>query len=298
MSTTLLDKYSRVNSPSIGDVPDHLYHYTDAAGLIGMLKYGKIWATEYRFLNDKSELTHTEDLTQSVIGKAILSVKTAASRIFCERLIKNPSFSNEYPAFVFSLSEDRDSLSQWRGYARDGQGFTIGLSGPKLLDFSTSDDDALFSIRKVVYDHIKQEQLLDRVISDAIKGIEEECGAAKVISRTNRKIVNSYVEQFKMIVLAHSTYNKHRSFDSEREWRIVSLAEAAIDNDAKVRSRGLELVPYIELKISSDGKLPISSIGIGPGFTNSNQVAAVKYLAQECGYDIDVYAADSPYRRA
>jgi hypothetical protein len=35
--------------------PPHVYHYTDATGVCGILENSSIWATSYLFLNDLSE---------------------------------------------------------------------------------------------------------------------------------------------------------------------------------------------------------------------------------------------------
>ncbi len=37
--------------------PGLRYHYTDAAGLMGIIQTGRLWATELRYLNDPSEAT-------------------------------------------------------------------------------------------------------------------------------------------------------------------------------------------------------------------------------------------------
>ena len=46
--------------------PDVVYHYTDIVGLQGLLETNKIRATDYRYLNDSSELQYTFDLARSV----------------------------------------------------------------------------------------------------------------------------------------------------------------------------------------------------------------------------------------
>ena len=46
------------------DMP--LYHYTDARGLEGIIKSGTIWFTDYRHMNDPSELVHGIDLAHFV----------------------------------------------------------------------------------------------------------------------------------------------------------------------------------------------------------------------------------------
>jgi hypothetical protein len=37
-------------------LPESLFHYTDAAGLQGILKSRQIWATDCRYLNDREEM--------------------------------------------------------------------------------------------------------------------------------------------------------------------------------------------------------------------------------------------------
>jgi hypothetical protein len=39
-----------------------LYHYTDGLGLRGIIESGQIWFTDYRHLNDPSELVHGIDM--------------------------------------------------------------------------------------------------------------------------------------------------------------------------------------------------------------------------------------------
>jgi hypothetical protein len=38
--------------------PELVYHYTDAAGLLGIISSGTLWATDIEFLNDAQELTY------------------------------------------------------------------------------------------------------------------------------------------------------------------------------------------------------------------------------------------------
>ena len=41
-----------------------IYHYTNYEGLCGILKNRKLWYTNYRYLNDKSEIQFGFDLRQ------------------------------------------------------------------------------------------------------------------------------------------------------------------------------------------------------------------------------------------
>jgi len=44
-------------------IPKTLWHYTSFNALVGIVTSKKIWATEYRFLNDREEFLHAKSLT-------------------------------------------------------------------------------------------------------------------------------------------------------------------------------------------------------------------------------------------
>jgi len=46
-----------------------LFHYTTAAGLLGILKNGNIWASDLRFLNDAQESVYARDMIIDAIEK-------------------------------------------------------------------------------------------------------------------------------------------------------------------------------------------------------------------------------------
>jgi hypothetical protein len=50
-------------------IPDLLFHYTDAAGLLGIIDSRKLWMTKVQYLNDKSELNYAFDLMREEIDQ-------------------------------------------------------------------------------------------------------------------------------------------------------------------------------------------------------------------------------------
>ena len=44
---------------------DELFHYTTVEGLIGIVETGKLWASDYRFSNDASEIHEGIELIKS-----------------------------------------------------------------------------------------------------------------------------------------------------------------------------------------------------------------------------------------
>src|SRR5688500_5904303 len=96
--------------------PDELFHYTDTAGLIGILSgKGELWATDARCMNDTDELTKGDLL----LKQAIEANETHPAHALLVRLLRHPAYISSV-VFVTSFSSKHDLLSQWRAYADDG----------------------------------------------------------------------------------------------------------------------------------------------------------------------------------
>jgi hypothetical protein len=76
--------------------PKALYHYTSQAGLIGIVKSMKLWATSIRYLNDSREYNHDRDLLLSVIDDTMRTVSEPARDFL--RFVRPPGW-NIYPLY-------------------------------------------------------------------------------------------------------------------------------------------------------------------------------------------------------
>lgn len=295
----IVNEHSQRDLPTSRRVPEILYHYTNAAGLEGVLKSGLLWATDYRFLNDATKLAHTNAIINEV--SRLRSKNTAANslaRRLYGRVDEVQEIDNkEDRIFVYSLSEEADSLSQWRGYAEEGRGFTIGFSGESLRN-QASKPNAEFGLRQVEYDHDIQRAKLEKASSEVENRLRSNSRQRGV---DRDQIIEQAASAINTIAVELGTANKHKSFASEREWRLVSFVYDP-KTEIKVRARGAELAPYIHIKAHEKsgprtGRLPIVRIGVGPGFPANNQREAVESLCLQYGYDVEIYAADTPFRR-
>ena len=61
--------------------------------------------------------------------------------------------SENFSFFVCSFSEERDLLSQWRGYCKNGSGYSLGFA---LSSLQSCVKRAGFAIKPCVYDRQKQ----------------------------------------------------------------------------------------------------------------------------------------------
>jgi hypothetical protein len=114
-------------------LPGLLYHYTDLAGLTGIIESRKLWATHIRCLNDESEFRYGRQL----LGSNVESIRaefqdTYAVKVVFDSAVALAVAPTSLDTFVASLCEDGDNLGQWRGYG----GFAIGFRRESLAAIS------------------------------------------------------------------------------------------------------------------------------------------------------------------
>ena len=51
---------------------NNLWHYTTSGGLMGILESQRLWATDYRHLNDSSELNHARYILQTELFQRVI----------------------------------------------------------------------------------------------------------------------------------------------------------------------------------------------------------------------------------
>src|SRR5258708_287861 len=74
---------SRVLSTSI---PDELFHYTDAKGLLGIIQDKSIWASSVYYLNDASEVRYGSDLLVETLDSSFHDVSSQLAQNCFESL--------------------------------------------------------------------------------------------------------------------------------------------------------------------------------------------------------------------
>jgi hypothetical protein len=257
-----------------------------------MITGESVWLTDYRFLNDKKEFLHTIDLTQAVKAEFIEAAELNKPTRELLRFAGASDLRGK-DAVIFSLSEHRDDLSQWRGYAREGSGFTIGFDTKKLLGLEAAEGEEC-SLLKVQYDSGRELQCLKQALDEIAEALEEA-----VVSDPDdvESLVGVAIEAYDYIILNRALNVKHKSFKSENEWRLVYYPDEDGANRL-IRVRGSNLIPYVSVKYRVDsGESPIKEIGVGPGFSSDETKTAIEILLRQSKVKADVYFADSPFRQ-
>lgn len=267
------------------------YHYTDAAGLIGILTSNRLWATDIRFLNDPSEgrflPTRLLGLMEAKVGGPNASEKHVIDEI--KRALANPRDSSS--TFSVSFCADGDLLSQWRGYGSFGSGYAIGL------DLRNVPPPQLGVLYDVSYGEEPLGQIALDILEIYVRATEKWgphiCGEAAALLQ----------------ILAHSF--KDPSYKEEQESRIVtgySNREGYLfsrEAPLKFRARRGDIVPYIPLALGpmaegegdSTPRLPIRRIVCGPGVDYENNHRSLSRLLEENGYSsVEIAGSTVPFR--
>lgn len=133
-----------------------LYHYCSTNNFVSILSSKCIWLSSLSMSNDSME----GKLVAETIERLAKQQNFDGTSI--EHLQKAVKFIEEIcDGLGFCLSEEGDLLSQWRGYAADATGFSIGFSKKYLLSLTErlkGDNQPGFSLQKVEYDPAEQEK--------------------------------------------------------------------------------------------------------------------------------------------
>jgi hypothetical protein len=117
---------------------EFLYHYTDQTGLLGIIESRSLWATNISYMNDATEFGLSVRLIRDRL-LAELETKIEPGRSpetdtghlnerqnRARELLKH-TVSDASPIHVICFCEKGDLLSQWRGYAGAGYGYSLAF---------------------------------------------------------------------------------------------------------------------------------------------------------------------------
>lgn len=261
--------------------PDTLYHYTDAAGLLGIVQTAELWASNAAFLNDASELVHVHSVLDEVaseladeyedliVGEFLRIVVDEFGRLYIQGM----------EVFVVCFCEFPDLLSQWRAYPASSGGYAIGFdskviaAGRFLLPIMYDEEAQRRTIRSLLVTHC---DLLPR--------------AAEESDSYRRKCLVLAVRMAAASLADCAFAFKHPSFASECEWRLVRVMMRdrvpPYGGTPNFRVRGGRLVPYTPMGLGSrDGRQSMREVVVGPGSHSDLAVGAARSLLLAAGYD-------------
>lgn len=240
-----------------------------------MAQYQELWMTSLHYQNDSQEYYYAFNLLKQIIKDEYPDLLTE------EQLQKIGN--NMSATFTFSLTEERDSLSQWRGYCPKG-GYAISFDKTQLDNVIARDH---LRIARCEYDKDRQREFL---INNVIKITPEE------YKRINDEadLMQSSRPGFGHIVTYLMSYGfteymgllapifKHPSFHHEKEWRLIRNYSGAYSSRTtlsglmgdiryqnlaglSVRVSNNRIVPYQKYSLKFQGKImSFDEVVVGP----------------------------------
>lgn len=185
--------------------------------------------------------------------------------------------SESFAFFVCSFSEEKDLLSQWRGYCPEGIGFSIGFDLSSLKKWAKQNNCTL---EPCIYDAKEQRTLLRSLIEKISVRYNTELNKTSHESNYDKEIAISGDLLWDFAELAPTF--KHPKFKEEKEWRIIAsrsfIPEGLLDL-IKYRDGKSMVDPYIEIPLPLDGEnLDINQIVVGPTHDPILSKASVELL--------------------
>lgn len=283
-----------------------LHHYCSIEAFISIVSSRTIRLSLLSQSNDTEEGRWILRFLKQQIDqdKELLPIKDTLIRLI-EGSLQFLSFGG------FCLSEDGDLLSQWRGYADNGQGVAIGFSKSyleKLGGLITAEGSGV-SLSPVNYGDPDQK-------SEVIELLNEILERAKRLSKCNRGSLllpatedekkeydnanmSLIISSAPLMLIGHKY--KNPAFSEEKEWRLMSITfpfgevGLSLEEVCDFRSGGNRLVPYRPVPLVKAEEKIIDSIVLGP--RNVSHVEHVSALLRKHGFhDVEVSKSSATYR--
>ncbi|WP_397473502.1 DUF2971 domain-containing protein [Pusillimonas sp.] len=100
-----------------------LYHYCSPEAFLSIIQGKKLWLSRINNMSDYME----GSWAVGIINQALASLEQEFGSELVQQ-VADLYNANKFSPYVCCFSEDGDLLSQWRGYASDGHGFSIGFN--------------------------------------------------------------------------------------------------------------------------------------------------------------------------
>lgn len=213
---------------------DLLYHYCNVETFLNIIRNKTIRLSDITKSNDNMEgkwlftFVEKEVLRQYkenpflvpnkvIYGLDELDTIKYLLKLTLDKILKQ----NEMLFYVSCFSEAADKLSQWRGYADDGKGLSIGFNAEIIREIASKDN--LLKLKKVKYSI----DTLPEQVSNYAQSYLESINFA--ISKYNMHEIyfnDDYMMDFlhylnTKLLIQESLFYKNPAFEEEEEWRLV-----------------------------------------------------------------------------
>ena len=284
-----------------------LYHYCSNAAFHSIVENRSIWLSALSLSSDTME----GKLVTDVIAQMAKSDGLDQANI--QRLKESVSLLEQImEGLGFCLSEEGDLLSQWRGYADDASGVSIGFSKKyleKLSEDSLNPQKSGFTLKKVEYEYESQkkriqatyDKIKDYIKQGAYKPLRYQTilgfKTDKEIEAENKVIKKAFCDlSLTILPLIFELFLlKTKAFQEEQEWRLISPLSKISDDECCFQSFPDKIVPYRKFSLSNLEENSIVKVILGSK-NNTPEYVIDRLLNQNNFDNVNVIRSESSYR--
>jgi hypothetical protein len=249
--------------------PESLFHYTTQTGLLGIIKNKEIWATHTQYLNDRREFLHALSLVKEEIAKMLGDAKEVRTRELLTEMEQGVYGREAINICVCSFSADKDSLPQWRGYGASSSGYAVGFNGSFLGEIAHGNN---FYLVRCIYDEASQRAIIRALLEEVLEENIERDRVRQDAFLPDGGNLCAYLNRFAPVF-------KDSSFESEREWRLISPPLGCKFERFDFRAGHSMVVPYFRLPLfANDLLFQVHEVVIGPTPHPDQSVLSVQSL--------------------
>lgn len=263
-----------------------LYHYATLPTLESILVSREMWISDYRALNDATEISFGRDIAARTFADF------GDSQAFRELLWNCLQASLNEAFYVTSFSLHGDCLNQWRAYGDGCKGVAIGFDVLEFLELIAHDPQAI-SLSRVTYDNQKQ-VLLFRAVASLARQVYD------LDDRRDKHELTILVRELQRVISELLPLCKNPAFEDERECRLVvvpCLTLSGVTSGIAVRHRDTAggNVAYITTRdVDHNFVLPLRALIAGP-WIEPDRLAILQGIATNQSLDLRVSSV--PLRR-
>lgn len=274
-----------------------LYHYCSTEAFRSILGNRSVWLSSLISSNDALEGKWITTIIDSLAKTASIEDSDRARLIDAVKLI-----DDAVDCLGFCLSKDGDTLSQWRGYADDGRGVSIGFNEAALKRMVAKGAD--ISFQEVTYEILEQKRKVrphfTKIKSLVNRGVLHLPLTGSPFVSSDSPEAQHYLQlQGELVEVIGALFPmwfsmKNPAFREEREWRLAKLILPPYRAD--YRTSNGRLIPFTPVSFPDAVTGPvIDKIYLGPKHPTPRPI--VLGFLKRFGYeDVEVIPSEASYR--
>ena len=211
-----------------GPGPQLLHHYTSAATVQAIAQSRSLWATCIDDQSDKTEISHASGLVTQLAEE----ISHRGTPAFATDVLRSlPSFMEERKQWIYiaCFCDDHDSALHWGKYGNYCLTFPAPWTGQPSL--AVPDPQAECWYQRVIYDEGSHRGAIERALKSIVVALSRNTSGRNE-GPWAQAMVDNCARNAAQQLLSLAVGFKRKSFEDEREWRIVCAPRLGSNSSA------------------------------------------------------------------